>query len=165
MCLANKQLAISLQRSARHGIKVMYVLFLLLFLPTVVSAHTIAEVVNNPATFAQQTVNITGEVANMVTRYGETPYTTFDLQDANGTTVPVFTWGAPTFKQGDVCRVTGSFVLEKTFGTHELARGVEAEKIEKVSGAGYRTTGQLFRKKRNGERPDGNSLRGFVLPR
>ncbi|MBI3302158.1 MAG: hypothetical protein HYZ72_08810 [Deltaproteobacteria bacterium] len=137
----------------------------LAFLPALALAHTIAEVMKTPAAFDQQPVNVAGEVANVVTRYGETLYTTFDLVDADGVVLPVFTWGKPAFKQGDLCRVTGTFVLEKTVGTHTLAHGVEAEKVEKVSAAGYQTAGQLFRKKRRpGTGPEGKYPRGFYVP-
>jgi hypothetical protein len=64
------------------------VLFLAL-LPAVVFAYTIAEISKAPDSFDQQTVSVVGEVANLVTRYGDSPYTTFDLLDANDTALPV----------------------------------------------------------------------------
>ena len=139
-------------------------LFLVL-LPAVVSAHTIAEVVKTPAAFDQQVVSVVGKVANVVTRYGDTPYTVFDLLDADDTVLSVFAWEKPPCKQGDLCHVTGTFVLEKTVGAYVLARGVEAEKVEKVSEAEYKTAGQLFRKKRrSGAGPGGKYTRGFLFP-
>ncbi len=138
---------------------------LLLLLPAVVSAHTVAEVVNSPAAFDQQPVSVVGEVTNMITRYGDRPYTTFDLIDAGKVVLPVFTWGQPTFKQGDLCHVTGTFVQEKTVGTYVLMRGVEAEKVEKVSEAEYKTAGPLFRKKQKAAGGyEGKFPRGLYLP-
>src|SRR5438093_3926391 len=119
------------------------VLFLVL-LPAVVSAHTIAEVVQTPAAFDQQVVSAVGKVANVVTRYGDTPYTVFDLLDADDTGLSVFAWEKPPCKQGDLCHVTGTFVLEKTDGAYVLARGVEAEKVEMVSDAEYKAAGQVI---------------------
>ena len=140
------------------------VLFLVL-LPAIVSAHTIAEVVKTPVAFDQQVVSVVGKVANVVTRYGDTPYTVFDLLDADDTGLSVFAWEKPPCKQGDLCHVTGTFVLEKTVGAYVLARGVEAEKVEKVSEAEYKTAGQLFRKKRRSSAgPGGKYTRGFLFP-
>ena len=140
-------------------------LFLAL-LPAVVFAHTIAEINKVPATFDQQPVSVVGEVANLVTRYdGDASYSTFDLTDADGIVLPVFVSGKPTFKQGDLCHVTGTFVQEKVIGTYMLTRGVAAEKVEKVSAAEYKTAGQLFRKKRrSGTGTTGKYPRGFYVP-
>jgi hypothetical protein len=147
------------------GSLVCGVLLLLASLPAFTSAHTVVELVRTPTTFAQQPVSVVGEVVNVVTRYGDAPYTTFDLLGADDTALPVFVWGEPTFKQGDLCHVTGTFVLEKTVGTHELARGVEAEKVEKVSEAESAAAGRLFRKKRGtGVGPGGKYPRGFFFP-
>ena len=139
--------------------------FFLTLLPPVASAHTIAEITSAPTTFNQQSVSVVGEVANLITRYGDTPYPTFELLDANGTALPVFTRGKPAFKQGDLCHVTGTFVQEKTVGTYVLVRGVEAEKVEKVSEAEHKTAGQLFRKKQQSAAgPAKKYPRGFYLP-
>jgi hypothetical protein len=140
-------------------------LLVLAFLPALASAHTIAEITTAPTTFDQQSVTVVGEVANMITRYGDTPYTTFDLLDANEVALPVFTWGTPAFKQGDLCHVMGTFVQEKSVGAYLLIRGIEAEKVEKVSAAKYKTAGPLFRKKRKGEKGSESTYpRGFYLP-
>jgi len=140
------------------------VLFLAL-LPAVVFAHTIAEISQAPATFDQQPVSVVGKVANLVTRYGDTPYTTFDLLDTDDTALPVFVSGKPAFKQGDLCHVTGTFVQEKAIGTYVLTRGVAAEKVERVSAAEYKTAGQLFRKKQRSDTgARGKYPRGFYVP-
>jgi hypothetical protein len=117
-------------------------------LPLTVFAYTIAELTRAPASFNEQEVKVIGEVANVVTRYGETLYTTFDLLDEHDIPLPVFIWGKPTFKQGDICRVTGKFAMEETLGTHVLARGVEAEKVEKLSDAEDKTVVSIFSKKK-----------------
>src|SRR5215813_8948373 len=68
-------------------------------------AYTIPELVKTPESFYQQAVTVVGEVSDVVTRYGEKPYTTFMLSDDTDMRLPVFIWGMPTFKQGQVCRV------------------------------------------------------------
>jgi len=143
----------------------VYTLLFLLLSPTFVSAHSISEVVNAPATFDQQPVSVFGEVANMTTRYGDSPYTTFDLLDVADVALPVFIWGKPAFKQGDLCHVIGTFVQERTLGSQVLVRGVEADRVEKVSEAEYKTAGQLFRKKRKANvGPGGKYPKGFYVP-
>jgi len=132
------------------------------FSPFVACAYTVVELTKTPAAFDQQAVNVVGEVANVVTRYGEKLYTTFDLLDKEDNPLPVFVWGKPTFKQGNVCRVTGKFVMEETLGTHVLAHGVEAEKVEKVSEAEAKTIGSIFRKKKKYSGLRG--VRGVYIP-
>src|SRR5262245_47459208 len=76
-----------------------------LLVPTVALAQSIAEILKSPTDFEQKQVSVVGEAANVVTRYGDNPYTTFDLLDANDRTIPVFTWGIPeACRQGDTCR-------------------------------------------------------------
>ena len=133
-------------------------------LPIVVFAHTVAELSKDPATFDQQPVSVVGKVANLVTRYGDTPYTTFDLLDAEDSALPVLISGKPTFKPGDLCHVTGLFVQEKTVGAYVLTRGIEAEKVEKVSDAEHKTAGPLFRKKPGFAKGAKKYPRGFYLP-
>ena len=135
---------------ARFSLVLAFAPFVL-FPSLVASAHTVAELTKAPAAFDQQGVNVIGEVANVVTRYGEKPYTTFDLLNKKDNPLPIFVWGKPTFKRGDICHVTGKFVMEETLGTHVLARGVEAEKVEKVSEAEGRKVGTIFQKKKRYE--------------
>lgn len=135
----------------------------LIFFPGSLFAHTLAEVVEAPATFDQQDVTVLGQADDMVTRYGETPYTTFVLFDADDHALPVFMWGIPTCRMDDICRITGTFTLEKTIGPHHLLRGVEAEKVEKISEAEYKTAGPLFRKRKSfREGFVGRHLQGFT---
>ena len=139
-------------RSWRRQCLASLLLLTLVFLPAVVVAHSIAEIVATPAMFDRRAVMIVGQVDNMVTRYGEAPYTTFVLIDADDVALPVFIWGIPACKMGDVCHVAGTFVMDKAVGAHVLTQGVEAEKIERVSEADYKTAGPLFRKKKKAGR-------------
>jgi hypothetical protein len=126
-------------------------------LPHAAFAHTIVEVVKNPSAFDQQQVVITGEVANVVTRYGEAQSTTFDLLDPRGVTLAVLVSGIPHCKQGEVCRVQGLFVAQR--------RVVLPEKMEKISEGRYESTGILFRQKKSSGKPlGGNAPRGIYIP-
>lgn len=142
----------------------MLSLFVLLFLSCFslpAGAHTVAELTKAPASFDQKPVTVVGEIANVVTRYGDKPYTTFELLDAEDQSLPVFVWGKPTFKQGEVCRVTGAFAVEKKLATHLLARGIAAEKVEKLSAAGQENASVIFRKKK---KTGLHAPRGFYIP-
>jgi len=123
------------------------ILWLVILLPTLAFAHTIAELNKDPASFDQQPVSVAGKVANLVSRYGDSPYTTFDLVDTEDLALPVIISGVVKLKQGDLCHVTGLFVQEQTVGSYVLTRGIQAEKVEKVADAKYKTAGQLFGKK------------------
>jgi hypothetical protein len=125
------------------------------------SAHTVAELTKTPASFDQQPVTVVGEIVNVVTRYGDKPYTTFELLDAEEQPLPVFVWGKPTFKQGEVCRVTGAFAVEKNLETHVLTRGIEAEKVEKLSAAEQVNESVIFRKRK---KTGLHAPRGFYIP-
>ena len=111
-------------------------------------AHTIPELIKSPESFYQQSVTVIGEVSDVVTRYGENPYTTFMLRDEEDITLPVFVWGTPTFKQGQVCQVAGTFVTEKVLGAYALRKGIEAAKVEKTSTEENRTVSAIFKKKK-----------------
>jgi hypothetical protein len=137
--------------------------FVLFFLLSSAFAHTIVEVVSSPTNFDQQSVQVVGLVANMVTRYGDSPYTTFDLVDAEGATVAVFTWGESKCRHGDLCKVSGTFVMEKTLSAHHLTNGVVAQAVEKLSEAEYKTAGPLFREKKKVKTGlVGRNLQGFT---
>ena len=148
-----------------RGMKIIYsffVFFLCFFFPQTTSALTVIELTKTPSAFDQKPVTVVGEVANVVTRYGDKPYTTFDLLDSEDKSVPIFVWGKPTFKQGEVCRVTGTFAVEKKLETHVLARGVEAEKVERLPDGGQGAESLLFRKRK---KTGGlHAPRGFYIP-
>ncbi len=133
-------------------------------LPSTVSALSMAEIVRTPAAFAQRVVYVRGAVEDVVTRYGETPYTILTLRGEGETVLAVFTWGIPPCKLGDLCHVTGTVVVEKTIDTHRLSPVVEADKVEKVAEADYKSAGPVFSKKRKMETGRvGKYLQGFSL--
>jgi len=122
-----------------------------------VSAHSIAEIHKNPSAFDQQAVTVTGETANVVTRYGDESYTTFDLVDAKGAVLAVLVSQIPTCLQGDTCRVNGLFVAGKNM--------VLPEKVERVDDGAYKEAGVLFHQHRSPVRANGGPPRNlFALP-
>ena len=125
------------------------------------SAYTIPELSKTPESFYQQTVTVVGEVSDVVTRYGEKPYTTFMLSDDTDIRLPVFIWGTPTFKQGQVCRVAGTFVKEKVLGAYALKQGIEATDVKKTSEAELQTVSTIFKKKK---KTGIRGTRGFYIP-
>lgn len=120
-------------------------------------AHTIAELYKTPAAFDQQSVTVTGEVAHMVTRYGDATYTTFELVDEKGAELTVLVSKAPDCKQGEICRVHGLFVAEKHL--------ILPEKLEKIAEGNVKEAGVLFRQRRSGmPGAGGRGLRGVYIP-
>ncbi len=130
----------------------LFLSLICLTLPDVGFAQTIAQLLENPARFDQQVVSVAGEAANVVTRYGEAPYTTMDLVETHGVALPILVSKIPDCKQGEICRVSGLFVAEKKM--------LLPEKVEKISSAEHDKGGILFRK-RKGWLPSG--LNGKVF--
>lgn len=129
----------------------------LLLLPSRSFAHTIAEILKNPPRFDQQPIVVTGEVANVVTRYGDAPSTTFDLLDSRGSMLSILVSGVPQCKQGEVCRVQGLFVAQKHL--------ILPEKIERVAERREQSTSVLFRERKgSGKALGGNMPRGMYIP-
>jgi hypothetical protein len=151
----------SFWKMKEEGMAHLFVLFLLFYFSQPAAAHTVTELTKAPTSFDQQSVTVVGEVANVVTRYGDKPYTTFELLDADDQSLPVFVWGKQTVKQGEMCRVTGTFTVEKKLETHLLARGIAAEKVEKFSATEPGTGSVIFRKRKQ---TGLHAPRGFYIP-
>ena len=113
------------------------------------------EIHKNPSAFDQQPVTVTGETANVVTRYGDVSYTTFDLVDANGAVLAVLVSQIPTCLQGDTCRVSGLFVAEKNM--------VLPEKVERVDEGAYKEAGALFHQQK-GSANGGRTIETCLIP-
>lgn len=136
-------------------------LWLLLVIPSSLRAHSVVELASKPEMFNQQAVTVVGEISDVVTRYGEKPYTTFLLSGEENARLPIFVWGTPTFKQGHVCQVAGTFVTEKALGAYALKSGIEAREVKRISDAELRAGSTIFKKKKKvGIR----GARGFYIP-
>jgi len=98
-----------------------------------------------------------GQVANVITRYGEVESTTFDIFDEQGRALAILVSGTATCKLGDICKVTGLFVAQKNL--------ILPEKIERVAERPFKSAGVLFRQRRaGGSVSGGRSLREIYIP-
>lgn len=144
---------------ARHhtGALFFYIVWIVLFVPRVLSAHTLADVLKTPSAFDQQTIVITGQVANVTTRYGEPVSTTFDIRDALGDSLSVLVSDVPNCKQGEICKVSGLFVAQRKL--------ILPEKIERVAERPFESAGVLFQQRRtSGSGFGGRSFRDVYIP-
>jgi hypothetical protein len=145
-------------RSRQHSeLLFLYSVWAVLFVPSLASAHTLAEVLKRPSAFDQQTVTVTGQVANVTTRYGETVSSTFAIGDALGSSLSVLVSGVPNCKQGDICKVSGLFVAQRNL--------ILPEKIERVAERPFESAGVLFRQHRTGgPMSGGRAFRDVYIP-
>jgi hypothetical protein len=143
------------KRKERQMSILVCILLMASMTPSFVSAHTIHDVLKNPVAFDQQSVTLTGEAANVVTRYGEATSTTFDLRDEKGAAVSVLVSQVPKCKQGEICRVSGLFVAEKNM--------VLPEKIERISESKPQYASILFQQRAN-IGTAGRTVRGIYIP-
>ncbi|MGE0682336.1 MAG: hypothetical protein AB7P69_15740 [Candidatus Binatia bacterium] len=135
----------------------LYSLWVVLFAPNLASAHTLAEVLNQPSAFDQQEINVTGQVANVTTRYGETVSTTFAIRDAHGDFLSILVSGVPNCKQGEICKVSGLFVAQRQL--------ILPEKIERVAERPFESAGVLFRQRRTSNPGSGGrAFRDVYIP-
>jgi len=126
--------------------------------------YTVGELLSDPPRFDRQLVSVTGQVTTLITRYGEKTYRKFKLQDESGS-MPVFIQGTPSFKQGQICRVTGVFLVKKTHDGAALISGIKADAVAKVDDAPYRKwTSVVFQRRSRGRRTDSGVPGGFDIP-
>ena len=126
--------------------------------------YTVHELLSDPPGFDRQLVSVTGQVTTLTTRYGEKTYRKFKLQDESGS-IPVFIQGAPSFKQGQICRVTGVFLVKKTQDGTSLISGIKADAVAKIDDAPYREwTSVVFQRRSRRTRTRGGVPGGFDIP-
>jgi hypothetical protein len=132
-------------------------LWVVLFVPSLAPAHTLTEVLKQPSAFDQQEITVTGQVANVTTRYGETMSTTFSISDAHGASLSILVSGVPHCKQGEICKISGLFVAQRKL--------ILPEKIERVAERPFENAGVLFRQRRRGSPGSGGrSFRDVYIP-
>lgn len=144
---------------ARRYLRMFFLcgVWVVLVVPRVASAHILAEVLKQPSAFDQQEITITGQVAEVTTRYGETVSTTFTIRDARGTSIAILVSGVPGCKQGEICRVRGLFVAQRQL--------ILPEKIERIAERPFESAGVLFRQSRaGGPGSGGRSFRDVYIP-
>lgn len=139
------------------GILLLCSFAVILGVPHLVLAHSLTEVLKQPSAFDQQVVTVTGQVAKVITRYGDTVSTTFDLVGPRGASVAVLVSGVPQCRQGEICRISGLFVAQRNL--------VLPEKIERVAERPFVNAGVLFRQRRSdGSIAGGRSFRDVYVP-
>jgi len=120
-------------------------------------SHTIADVLETPLRFDQQNITVEGQVANVVTRYGETVSTTFDLFGAKGEKLAILVSGVPQCKQGEICKVSGLFVARQNI--------LLPQTVERVAERPFERAGVLFHQKSvGGAAAGGRGLREVYIP-
>jgi hypothetical protein len=93
---------------------------------------SIRAITGNPAQYDHQSVTVLGvatAVAKPTSRAGN-PYTTFRVQDADGSSVKVFTFGHPTIKDGDRVEVTGVFEQVKRVRNYTFYNEIDATNVQ-----------------------------------
>jgi hypothetical protein len=111
--------------------------FSLLFVGVLASAAEVSvkDVTANPAQFDGQTVTLRGTataVKATTSRKGN-DYITFQVTDASGAAVRVFSWGHPNLKQGEPVEVVGVFQQVKRVGRATFYNEVEAQTVRPLA--------------------------------
>ncbi len=98
--------------------------------------YAVRELLADQAQFDRRFVSVTGQVTTLTTRYGARTYQKFKLTDGSGT-IPVFISGTSSCEQGQICKVTGVFLIKRTQDGESEISGIKADAIEKVEDAPY----------------------------
>ena len=127
-------------------------------------SYEISDLLADQNGFDRQFVSVTGQVTTLTTRYGEKTYQKFKLQDESGT-IPVFIPGTSSCQQGQICKVTGVFLIKRTKDGESEISGIKADAIEKIDDAPYREwTSLVFQQRTGGSRYSTRVPRGFAIP-
>ena len=126
--------------------------------------YAVRDLLADQMQFDRRFVSVTGQVTSLTTRYGARTYQKFKLTDDSGT-IPVFIPGTASCEQGQICKVTGVFLIKRTQDGESEISGIKADAIEKVEDAPYRQWRSLVFREQIGE-PDSNSRLpgGFAIP-
>jgi hypothetical protein len=99
--------------------------------PCTAADDAICSIVKKPQDFDHKSVSLKGTPMNVketTSRRGN-DYTTFNLQDAAGCTIEVFTWGHPTLSTCDKVNVDGVFETEHRQGPYSFYNEIQANKV------------------------------------
>ena len=126
--------------------------------------YAVRDLLADQMQFDRRFVSVTGQVTSLTTRYGARTYQKFKLTDDSGT-IPVFIPGTASCEQGQICKVTGVFLIKRTQDGESEISGIKADAIEKVEDAPYRQWRSLVFREQVGE-PGSNSRLpgGFAIP-
>ena len=108
---------------------------LLVSLAAFAAEAPVKALVSNPAQFDGQTVTLQGTaiMVKATTSSRGNAYTTFQVNDATGAAVRVFTWGHPGLKDGQPVEVVGVFQRVKRVGRYTFYNEVEARSVRPLS--------------------------------
>lgn len=95
---------------------------------------TVKTLLTAPERYHRQEVTLTGaaQVVTPKTSQRGHSYMTFQLRDASGQPLTVFTWGHPRLNSGDRVQVTGIFEQPKRVGPHTFRNQVGAKEIKGI---------------------------------
>ena len=126
--------------------------------------YAVRELLADQAQFDRRFVSVTGQVTTLTTRYGARTYQKFKLADGSGT-IPVFIPGTSSCELGQICRVTGVFLIKRTQGGESEISGIKADAVEKVEDAPYlQWASTVFRERLEGRNSNTRLPGGFAIP-
>ena len=100
--------------------------------------YELAELLADQARFDRQVVSVTGRATSHTTRYGARTYQKFKLGDASGE-IPVFVPEISPCRQGQLCKVTGVFLIKPAASGAPRVSGIKANVVERIADAAPRT--------------------------
>ena len=103
-----------------------------------VPEYELAELLADQARFDRQVVSVTGRATSHTTRYGARTYQKFKLGDASGE-IPVFVPEISPCRQGQLCKVTGVFLIKPAAAGAPRVSGIKANVVERIADAAPRT--------------------------
>lgn len=103
-----------------------------------VPEYELAELLADQARFDRQVVSVTGRATSHTTRYGARMYQKFKLGDGSGE-IPVFVPETSPCRQGQLCKVTGVFLIKPAGAGAPRVSGIKANVVERLADAAPRT--------------------------
>ena len=126
--------------------------------------YAVRALLTDQAQFDRRFVSVTGQVTSLTTRYGARTYQKFKLTDGSGT-IPIFIPGTSQCEQGQICKVTGVFLIKRTQDGESEISGIKADAVEKVEDAPYlQWTSLVFREQVGESGSNSRSLGGYAFP-
>lgn len=103
-----------------------------------VPEYELAELLADQGRFDRQVVSVTGRATSHTTRYGARTYQKFKLGDGSGE-IPVFVPETSPCRQGQLCKVTGVFLIKPAGAGAPRVSGIKANVVERLADAAPRT--------------------------
>lgn len=103
-----------------------------------VPEYELAELLADQVRFDRQVVSVTGRATSHTTRYGARTYQKFKLGDASGE-IPIFVSEISSCRQGQLCKVTGVFLIKPAAAGAPRVSGIKANVVERIADVAPRT--------------------------